>query len=131
MRVRRIAIAVAVIVVGVPVLLGLTAVVSFYALFYFPNRTTATAGTIVSSGLKREKSYDPARPTSLVISMHPAMSWPSSQMSISQWNGVADENEILVVYPAGTGSGPRTRLMWAFFRAHPRRPPPPPGERRR
>jgi polyhydroxybutyrate depolymerase len=117
MRLRRFAIAVALAVAGVPLLLGLTAVVSFYALFYFPNRTTARAGTIVSSGVTREyllyvpKSYDPARPTPLVISMHPAMSWPSSQMNISHWNAVADENGLIVVYPAGTGSGPRTWFM--------------------
>ncbi len=117
MRLRRLAIAAALTVVGLPVLLGVTAVVSFYALFYFPNRTTATTGTIVSSGLTRQyllyvpKSYAPARPTPLVISMHPAMSWPASQMSVSHWNDVADEDGILVVYPAGTGNGPRTWFM--------------------
>jgi polyhydroxybutyrate depolymerase len=117
MKATRVAIAVALTVVGVPLLLGLTAVVSFYALFYFPNRTTASAGTVVSSGVTREyllyvpKSYDPARPTPLVISMHPAMSWPTSQMDISHWNLVADENGIIVAYPAGTGGGPRTWFM--------------------
>jgi polyhydroxybutyrate depolymerase len=117
MRPRTAAAVVALAVVGVPLLLGLTAVVSFYALFYFPNRTTASAGTIVSSGVTREyllyvpRSYDPARPTPLVVSMHPAMSWPTSQMNISRWNDVADENGIIVVYPAGTGGGPRTWFM--------------------
>ncbi len=82
MTLRRVAIGAALTVVGLPVLLGLTAVISFYALFYFPNRTTATTGTIVSSGLTRQyllyapKSYDRARPTPLVVSLHPAMSWP-------------------------------------------------------
>ncbi len=37
MTLRRVAIGAALTVVGLPVLLGLTAVISFYALFYFPN----------------------------------------------------------------------------------------------
>jgi polyhydroxybutyrate depolymerase len=117
MKLRRVAIAAVLTVVGLPLLLGLTGVILFYAVFYFANRTTATAETIVSSGATREyllyvpRSYDRSRPTPLVVSMHPAMSWPSSQMSISHWNDVADENGILVVYPAGTGHGPRTWFM--------------------
>jgi polyhydroxybutyrate depolymerase len=115
--VRKIAVAGALIVVGLPLLLVVIAVASFYALFHFPNRTTATAGSIVSSGERRDyllyvpKSYDRATPTPLVVSMHPAMSWPSSQMNISGWNGVADEHGFIVVYPAGTGHGPRTWFM--------------------
>jgi polyhydroxybutyrate depolymerase len=117
MNLRRVAIAATLTVVGLPLLLVLTAVVSFYALFYFPNRASARAGTIVSSGVTREyllyvpKSYDRARPAPLVVSMHPAMSWPASQMNVSHWNDVADENGLLVVYPAGGGSGPKTWFM--------------------
>jgi len=117
MRVRKILIRGVLILVGLPTLLALIAVVLFYALFYFPNRTTSTTGTIVSAGQKREyllyvpKSYDPANPTPLVISLHPAMSWPTSQMNISQWNNVADEHGFIVVYPAGIGRGPRTWFM--------------------
>jgi len=40
--------------VGVPVLLILGVLVFFYSVFYFPNRTTAISGTIVSSGQERE-----------------------------------------------------------------------------
>jgi polyhydroxybutyrate depolymerase len=43
--------------------------------------------------------------------MHAAMSWPSSQMYISQWNRVADRNGIIVVYPSGTGVGPKAWFM--------------------
>src|SRR2546427_9097692 len=68
-----------------------------------------TNGTIVSSGQKREyllylpKSYDPTKPTSLVISMHGAGGWPAQQMNLSHWNRLADENGFIVVYPSGTG----------------------------
>jgi polyhydroxybutyrate depolymerase len=117
MRIRSIIIGGALAFLGLLVLAGLVATASFYALFYFPNRTASTIRTIVSSGQQREyllyvpKSYEPSRPASLVISLHPAMSWPTSQMNISQWNNVADEYGFLVVYPAGTGFGPKTWFM--------------------
>jgi polyhydroxybutyrate depolymerase len=96
-----------VVVIGLPVVLVLIAGVSFYALmsFYALNRTN---GTIVSSGQKREyllyvpRSYDRAKPTPLVISMHAAALWPATQREASQWNKVADENGFIVVYPSGT-----------------------------
>jgi len=59
---------------GLPVVLVLIEAVSFYVL----NRTN---GTIVSSGQKRKyllyvpRSYDRAKPTPLVISMHGAAGW--------------------------------------------------------
>lgn len=117
MRVRQIVLGAAFVVVGVPVLLVLFGVGVLYAVFYHPNRTSATAGTIVSSGRTREyllyvpKSYDRGRPTPLVISLHGAMLWPSSQMYLSRWNRVADEHGFLVVYPAGPGAGPRAWFM--------------------
>jgi polyhydroxybutyrate depolymerase len=43
--------------------------------------------------------------------MHAAMNWPAYQMKISQWNKAADENGFIVVYPAGTGTGPKTWFM--------------------
>jgi poly(3-hydroxybutyrate) depolymerase len=43
------------------------------------------------------KIYDRAKPGPLIIGMHPAMSWPTSQMNISQWNRVADEHWFIVV----------------------------------
>jgi polyhydroxybutyrate depolymerase len=117
MKIKKIVVGGVVVITGVVVLLVLVAVVSFYALFYFPNRSTSVSRTIVSSGEKREyllyvpRSYDRAKQTPLVISMHPAMSWPTSQMNISQWNRVADEHGFIVVYPAGTGGGPKTWFM--------------------
>ena len=85
-----------------------------YSVFYFPNWTSATTGTSVSSGEKREyllyvpKSYDRTKPTPLVITLHTSMSWDSSAMAISQWNSVADEKGFIVVYPEGTGFGPKS-----------------------
>jgi polyhydroxybutyrate depolymerase len=113
MNTRKIVIGAVVVVIGLPVVLVLIAGVSFYALmsFYALNRTN---GTIVSSGQKREyllyvsRSYDRAKPTPLVISMHAAALWPATQREASQWNKVADENGFIVVYPSGTtlsGSG--------------------------
>ena len=94
------------VVIGVPVLLTLIAWGSFYGLLslYAPNRTN---GSIVVAGDEREyllyvpPSYDSAKPTPLVISMHAAMNWPAFQMKLSQWNKAADEHGFIVVYPAG------------------------------
>ena len=105
------------VLIGLPVVLVLLALGFFYSVFYFPNWTSATTATIVSSGEKREyllyvpKSYDRTKPTPLVISLHTSMSWPSSAMAISQWNLVADENGFIAVYPEGTGFGPKSWEM--------------------
>jgi polyhydroxybutyrate depolymerase len=81
------------------------------AAFHLRNRNN---GALTSSGESREyllyvpKSYDPARPTSLVISMHGAGMWPAAQRDVSQWNAVADQYGFLVVYPSGARRlGPR------------------------
>lgn len=107
MKSRKIVIGAVLVIIGLPVVLVLIAGVSFYALmsFYAPNRTN---GTIVSSGQKREyllyvpRSYNRAKPTSLVISLHAAALWPATQREASHWNRVADENGFIVVYPSGT-----------------------------
>lgn len=102
MSVRRIAIGVVLILVGLPLVL----VLSFAALASVLNQTN---GSLVSSGQKREyllhvpPKYDPTRPTALVISMHGAALWPAAQMKTSRWNEVADEQGFIVVYPSGTG----------------------------
>ena len=79
--------------------------------FYDHNRNN---GSMVSSGQKREyqlyvpRSYDRARPTPLVISMHGAGGWPVQQMELSGWNRLAESQGFIVVYPSGIGSaGPR------------------------
>ena len=69
MNSRKIAIRAVLVVIGLPILLVLLAFGFFYSVFYFPNWTSATTGTIVSSGERREyllyvpKSYDRTKPT--------------------------------------------------------------------
>ena len=117
MNIRKIVIRTALVLIGLPAVLGLLAFGFFYSVFYFPNWTSATIDTIISSGEKREyllyvpKSYDRAKPTPLVINLHTSMSWPSSSMAISQWNQVADEHGFIVAYPEGTGRGPKSWEM--------------------
>jgi polyhydroxybutyrate depolymerase len=113
MKTRRIIISAVLLIIGLPVVLFLVAGVSYYALMssYAPNRVN---GTIVSSGQKRQyllyvpKSYDRAKPTPLVIVLHPAALWPSTTMVASGWNKLAEAQGFIVVYPSGTtlsGSG--------------------------
>ncbi len=117
MKVRTLLIRGGLLLLGVPALLVLAVLSLFLALFYFPNHGAATRGTLVVSGTTREyllhapKSHGHGKPRPLVISLHPAMSWPSAEMAISRWNEVADEHGFIVVYPAGTGHGARTWFM--------------------
>ena len=103
---RRVVIGAVLGIIGLPVLLVL--IVAGYV-----SVLDRTNGTIVSSGEKREyllhvpKNYDRAKPTPLVISLHGAMLWPAAQADISQWSKTADEQGFIVVYPAGTGTGPK------------------------
>ncbi len=92
---------------SLPVLLVLVEAVSFRV----ANRPN---GSFLSSGRKREYllyvpgSYDRAKPTPLVISLHGAGMWGAAQKETSQWNRVADEHGFIVVYPSGEGGdGPR------------------------
>ncbi len=48
------------------------------------------------------KSYDRAKPTPLVISIHGAAGWPAQQMNLSRWNGLAESQGFIVVYPSGS-----------------------------
>jgi polyhydroxybutyrate depolymerase len=117
MNTKKILIRATLVLIALPILMALFAVGFFYSVFYFPNRTSARAGTIVSSGQTRDyllyvpKNYDPAKPAPLVITLHTSMSWDSSAMAISQWNSVAEANGFLVVYPEGTGRGPKSWEM--------------------
>jgi len=104
---RSVLLRAALVLLAAPVALAVVTCVSFYV----RNRDN---GGFVSSGEKRTyrlyvpKSYDPARPTPLVISMHGGGLWGAAQMEMSQWNAVADEQGFLVVYPSGAGGrGPR------------------------
>jgi poly(3-hydroxybutyrate) depolymerase len=107
---RKIVIGAALLFIGLPIVLVSVLYASFYSVFYFPNRSSAIAGTVISSGENRKyllyvpKSCDRAKPTPLVISLHTSMSWPTSAMDIRQCNLVADDQGVIVVYPAGSGS---------------------------
>ena len=102
MKIRKLVIGGVLVVIGLPVALVLIAAASICVL-------DRSNGTIVSSGQKREyllyvpRSYDPAKPTPLVISMHAAAVWPAQQMNLSRWNRLADEYGFIVVYPSGSG----------------------------
>ena len=92
--------------IGLPVAIVATDAVTFRV----SNRST---GSFVSSGQRREyvlyvpRSYDRAKPTPLVISMHGAGGWPVQQMNLSGWNRLADAEGFIVVYPSGAnGAGP-------------------------
>src|SRR3989442_2365828 len=91
-------------ILGIPVLLVLVEAVSFRV-------ANGPNGTLMSSGRKREyvlyvpRSYDPAKPTALVISLHGAGLWGAAQRETSQWDRVADEHGFIVVYPSGEGGG--------------------------
>ena len=94
-----------VLFLSLPVLLALVEAVRYQV----RNRSS---GVIVSSGREREyvlyvpRSYDRAKPTPLVISMHGAGLWGAAQREVSQWNRVADEHGLIVVYPSGSGRIP-------------------------
>src|SRR5216684_974746 len=101
MNTRKIVIGAVLAIIGLPVMFVLIAAVSICVL-------DRTNGTIVSSGQKREyllyvpRSYDRAKPTPVVISMHGAALWPAQQMNQSRWNRLADEHGFIVVYPSGS-----------------------------
>ena len=106
-RGRNPALRAALALLAAPVALAVVTFVSFHV----RNRDN---GGFVSSGEERTyrlyvpKSYDPARPTPLVISMHGAGLWGAAQMEMSRWNAVADEQGLIVVYPSGARNvGPR------------------------
>ena len=73
-------------------------------------------GSLVSSGVKRKyllyvpKSYNPARPVPLVISIHGYAEWPAHQMEQSHWNTLAEQYGFIVVYPSGLGLPKRWRI---------------------
>jgi polyhydroxybutyrate depolymerase len=92
----------ALVIVG---LLALAAVI-IGVLFTWLDKTN---GEIASSGQDRAyllfvpTTYDPAKPTPLVISLHGYAEWPAHEMQISHWNDLAQEYGFIVVYPEGTG----------------------------
>ena len=93
------------VVIGLPVAF----VFSVLMWGYFSDETN---GSIVSSGVTRRyllyvpKTYDRSRPTPLVISFHPAATWPAFERNVSGcgWNELANQYGFIVVYPAGSGA---------------------------
>jgi len=100
---RNIIVAVLVIIIGLPMVLILSALACCSVM-------DKTNGAIVSSGIARRyllyvpKTYDRSTPTPLLISIHPAATWPAVQMNISRWNDLAEQYGFIVVYPAGSGA---------------------------
>lgn len=109
MNIKKVIIRALLIVIGLPVVFVVLGAAYFYLTFHVPNRTN---GTLISSGQRREyllyvpRSYEPAKPTPLVISLHAAILGPTAQMETSQWNSLADQHGFIVVYPAATGFTP-------------------------
>jgi polyhydroxybutyrate depolymerase len=102
MKDRRVVLGAALAFIGLPVVIVPIEAFSFYS-------TNRDNGSFVSSGEKRDyllyvpRSYDPTRPTPLVISMHGAGLWGAAQRETSLWNKLADEQRFIVVYPSGVG----------------------------
>jgi len=104
---NRTALVIVAALIGLPVVVAGIEAARFVAV----NRSS---DTLVSSGETREyilhvpPSYDPNRPTPLVITIHGASIWPAAQQQISLWDRVADREGFIVLYPSGrTGNGPR------------------------
>ena len=101
-KTKKVLIAIVSVLVGLPILMVLTALVVFQML-------DESTGSIESSGEEREYllhvpiSYDPDTPTALVVSMHGAAMWPAQQRNMSGWNKLADDHGFIVVYPSGNG----------------------------
>lgn len=106
---RRWVFALIVVLISVPAVVALAGAFS-YRVANRSNRTMVVAGKEREYLLYVPPSYDPAKPTPLIISLHGAGLWGAAQREISQWNRVADRAAFLVVYPSGD---PRSGLrVW-------------------
>jgi polyhydroxybutyrate depolymerase len=103
---RRWVLATIVALIAVPAVVALAGAVS-YRVANRSNRTMVVAGKEREYLLYVPPSYDPAKHTPLIISLHGAGLWGAAQREISQWNRVADRAGFLVVYPSGAGPGMR------------------------
>ena len=107
MQRRWMVIAAVLVLISLPVILVVMEAVSFHV-------RNGSNGTMVSSGQTRDyllyipASYDRAKRTPLVISMHGAGLWGAAHRETSQWNVVAEREGFIVVYPSGAaGAGLR------------------------
>ena len=107
-RSRR-TIVIVLILISLPMLLAAVEAVAYF-------RYNRNNGSIVSSGQEREyilyvpKSYDPAKPAPLVISLHGGSVWPAVQRDMSRWNMAAENHGVIVVYPLGRGIFPAWQM---------------------
>ena len=67
------------------------------------NQALEAQGRTRSYRLYVPESYDPTQPTPLVLSLHGFASNPGQQEGFSNWDMIADSENFVVVYPAGTG----------------------------
>jgi polyhydroxybutyrate depolymerase len=73
------------------------------------SKQSRSQGTLIVDGERRHYllyvpvSYDPSKPTPLVISIHGYAGWPGNQRKVSGWDAFADRYGFIVVYPMGTG----------------------------
>jgi polyhydroxybutyrate depolymerase len=75
---------------------------AFYSAIRRWNRQMLTGGRKRTYLLHVPKTYQPSRPTPLVICLPGFGEWPAHVMRISRWNQLADESGFLVVYPSGS-----------------------------
>jgi polyhydroxybutyrate depolymerase len=104
------------VIIGLAMVLALSITVSI-------NMLDRNNGWLVSSDDVREyllhvpESYDPDRPTPLVISLHAGATWPAHQKNLTRWNELADQHGFIVVYPAGTAQTFGVVRIWHTFQA--------------
>ena len=89
------------LLINLPVLLAFTDAASCFVA-YRDDRSIVSSGHPRTYVLHVPKSYDAAKPTPLIISMHGAALWGAAQRDISQWDRVADREGLIVVYPSGS-----------------------------
>jgi polyhydroxybutyrate depolymerase len=100
---RKIMVGALVVFIGLPA----TFILAVSAWGYLSDTTN---GSIVSSGVTRRyllyvpKTYDRSKPMPLIISIHPAATWPVFERNVSRWNELANQYGFIVVYPAGRGA---------------------------
>jgi polyhydroxybutyrate depolymerase len=99
----------AALAVGVPAAAVLLGLAVYAVVIQGANGRIVSGGEIRRYLLHVPPGYDPALPTPLVLSIHGFAEWPTHQAKISHWNQLADEENFIVVYPAGTGFPKRWR----------------------
>lgn len=116
MKLRKVVLTGVAVIIGLPIAVALIVVATIQML-------DETNGSVVTGGQTREyllhvpASYDSAKPTPLVISLHAGATWPAHQMNLTRWNRAADANGFIVVYPSGTPEFLGIVRAWRTWRA--------------